>query len=474
MGGPCTVSVDGFVWYTLPTGAMPPIDFTQVKCKSAASIDPNVTPPLPTWSRPAGTTQAIFVATSLQEAYSLQGMQIIEQLAESAGIPLTWMIGNPEYLTEDAAYYSQLHSSNGDDVELEDSGSLYQLAGQALPWYAPAVSVEGAGHERNISSALALGNGGFWGITWNSHGTDSTSDEGTPWGTYCADVSSYKRPSPNGDCTLLAFEWTARDLTRAYLANTNAHGYSAEAAFSTDPDDVLLRAGFDPSAGAAYARSIVDAYAAAGVSQPLVVMSQQESDEQAVHSSTDNVVLGALYQEVRSLGMKAMTLRQALVVAKGFSDQPRAIAFPFIAGGNVTAYNGVGFTPATIDFHDHAAGMTFISGHTLPARVFDYTQDPVSTFNQTLVETTPASPAYPQLVGVTEVNGSLSFSFNAPQALHFGVAIWSDPAALTLSGQNVVPAGHAGAVIAFDLPAGPSTQTVLCGGCTSTTFVYSR
>ncbi len=30
--GLCSVSVDGFVWYTLPGGAMPPIDFTRIRC----------------------------------------------------------------------------------------------------------------------------------------------------------------------------------------------------------------------------------------------------------------------------------------------------------------------------------------------------------------------------------------------------------------------------------------------------------
>jgi hypothetical protein len=473
VGGPCSVSVDGFVWYALPTGVFPAIDFTKTNCKTSGALDANAVPQLPSWARPVGPTKAIFVATSLQETYSLSGMQAIEGLAESAGIPVTWMIGNPTYLTQDAAYYTQIHASNGDDVELEDSASLYQLAAQSLGWYTPAVSIEGAGHERNIAGGLQLGNGGFWGITWNSHGTDDTSDEGAPWGTYCADVTSYKRPSPDGDCTLVAFEWTARDLTRAYLANTNAKGYSAEAAFSTDPDDVLLRAGFEPSGGAEYVRAIVDAYAAAGVSQPLVMMSQQESHDEGTDVTTDNVVLGALYDEAAKTGMKAMTLRSALSAAKSFSAQPRAIAFPFIPGGETTTYNGVSFTPATIDFHDNTAGMTFVSGHTLPSRLFEYAQDPMSVFNSPLVETLPSSSAYPQLIGVAAAAGALRFSFQAPQALHFGIALWSDPSTLGISGPNVTPAGHAGVVITFDLPVGSSTQIVPCKACGGTTLTYA-
>jgi hypothetical protein len=456
-GGPCSVSVDGFVWYALANGTMPPIDFEHVNCKAPATIASSAVPSLPTWSRPSAPTQALLIAG----------------LAQTAKIPVTWMIGNPTYITENSAYYNELHAEYGDDVQLEESSSLYELARQQLSWYVPAVSIEGAGRERNIAGGIALGNAGFWGITWNSHGTDNTSDEGAPWGTYCADITSYKRPSPTGNCDLVGFEWTARDLTRSYLANTNAQGYSAEAAFSTDPDDVLKRGGFTPETGAAYERAIVDAYAAAGVSQPLVMMSQQESMDEATYAATDDEVLGAIYQEAVKVGMKTVTLSEALDLAKSFSAQPRAIAFPFIPGGMETSYNGVPFTPATIDFHDNAAGMTFISGHTLPSRLYEYAQDPVSIFTQTLIETRPSSPTYPVLTGVTAAAGSLTFSFQASQAMHFGIALWSDPATLGLTGSNVTAAGHAGAVVTFDLPAGKSSQIVTCGACKSATLPYS-
>jgi len=472
-GGPCSVSVDGLVWYTLSDGTLPAIDFEHVSCKASATIAADTAPPLPSWARPKAPTQAIFIATSLQETYSLIGMQAIQRLASAAQIPVTWMVGNPQFIGQNGPYYNTLHAQNGDDVELEESSSLYSLAQATLPWFSPAVSVEGVGYKRNVRGGLAFGDGGFWGITWNSHGTDNTFDLGAPWGTYCADISSYKRPSPTGDCSLAAFEWTARDLTRAYLANTNAQGYSAEAAFSTDPDDLLVRAGFDPASGAAYVRSLVDAYAAAGVSQPLVMMSQQESHDEEIYGTADDVVLGALYQEAVADGMKPMTLRTALPLVKSFSANPRAVAFPFIAGGQTTYYNGAPFTPATIDYHDNVAGMTFISGHTLPSRLFPYADDPVSTFNHSLVEIDPTSPSFPQLTGVAFAAGKLTFSFVASAATHIGVALWTDPAALLLSGANVVPAGHAGAVVTFDLPQGKSTQTVICGGCTSTTYPYS-
>ena len=471
-GGPCAVSMDGLIWYDLRSGAIPPIEFTHVNCKTAGTIDAERLPSLPDWARPTGRTNAIFVATSLQERYSLDGMQAIARIGAANNVPVTWMVGNSQFIANNAAYYNQLHNAYGDDVEVEDNPELYQLALSALPWYAPAVSVEGAGHERHIAELLTRGNSGFWGITWNSHGTDSTSDEGSPWGSYCADVSSYKRPSPVGDCSLVAFEWTARDLTRAYFANTNAAGYSAEAAYSTDPDDILLRGGFDESSGQQYERALADAYAAAGENQPLVMMSQQESYEESVNGAADGPLLGALYQEASRAGMKAMTLRDALSSAKGFSAKPRAVAFPYTPGGASTFYDGAPFTPATIDFHDNAAGMTFVSGHTLPSRVFDYADDPRSAFNMTLMQAAPSS--YPALISVNVANGYLTFAFSSSKAQHFGIALWTNPDDLMLSGTSVFPAGHAGVVLTFDLPPGKSRQSVRCAACRSATFEYSH
>ena len=472
-GGPCTVSQDGFVHYALPSTTIPAIDFTSITCTAPANGSAETQPPLPSWAHPSGPTQAIFVATSLQEAYSQAGLRDMEGIAAGAGVPMTWMIGNDEYISSNAALYNQYHASNGDDVEVEASTQLADDAMTAFPWYSPAVLVAGAGSNRNVAAAPAFGDTAFWGITWNSHGTDSTSDEGAPWGTFCADPTSYKQPTADGSCALLSFEWTARDLTRAYLGDTGSKGYSAEAAFSTDPDDVRIRGEFSGGSGDAYVRAMMDAYAAAGVTQPIVVMSQQESHDEATNAAVDDPILQALYQEAVASGMKPMTMRQALPLAKQFSAQPRAIAFPFIPGGMTTTYNGVPFTPATIDFHDNVAGMTFIAGHTIPSRVFEYASETSSSTRVPLPQIDASSAQYPRLTGVTPTNGGLQFAFTSPQAMHFGVAIWADPSVSTFTGTNVTQAGHAGSVITFDLPAGTSTQFVPCANCNSTTFSYS-
>jgi hypothetical protein len=238
----CTVSYDGLIWYAVPPGHFSPLDVRSSKCGADLGSDPNA--PIPVWALPNGPTKAIFVATSLQQRYSVPGMQMLESDASAVHVPITWMIANGTYLS-DAPLYDQYHAKNGDDVETGEIGPPVAQMKANFPWYAPQVSVDGAGRQRYPADDIAAGFGGFWGITWDSQGIDGTSDLGAPWGEYCADPASYKRPDPGGTCPFLAYEWTARDLTRSYLSTLDYW-------YSTDPDDILIRAGFDPVSGAQY------------------------------------------------------------------------------------------------------------------------------------------------------------------------------------------------------------------------------
>jgi hypothetical protein len=450
------------VWYSLPPGGFSPIDFHQSKC-ARSSLGSNGSPARPAWAIPHGATQTRFIATSEQGSDSGPGMQLMEGVAAPVHVPLSWMIPAFPYSADKPLYHSY-HASNGDDIEAGSEKTLIASLKGNFPWYVPLVSVEGAGHERNIAGLIALGEHAFWGITWNSHGIDRTYDYGAPWGSYCADPSSYKRPDPNGTCGLLAFEWTARDLTRAYLSGHEEY-------FSTDPDDLLVRAQFSVSGAQSYIRALADAYAAAGETQPIVMMSQQESTG---NTTDDTSVLAALYQQAASDGMKVETLAAAATDARTFSAAPRAVAFPYIPGGigvPSSIVNGQELYPATIDYHDAKIGMTFLAGHTLPTRMFLYADYPHSAYNVPL----PAVPAgnMPALTGAVAKNGKLTLAFSAPVALRFGIALWSNPVFLNVDPSRSVRAGRAGTVIIFDLQAGPNQVTIACPGCHSTTFSYS-
>jgi hypothetical protein len=376
---------------------------------------------------------------------------------------VTWLVADLWWMSL-APFHNAYHASNGDDAEAAPFASLHDEMEAALPWYAPSVSVQGAGWERDLRLARSFGERAFWGIAWNSSGVDGTSDRGTPWGTYCSDPHSYKRPAPDGSCSMLAFEWTARDLTRAYLSGHEEY-------FSTDPDD-LHRAGMTTSQAQRYVRELVDAYAAAGQTGPLVVVSQQESNEAL--DPGDPEIMDALYAQTVADGMRAETLRTAAADARTFSSAPRAIAFPFLPGGTAMGspvLNGDTLYPATIDYHDARIGMTFLAGHTLPTRAFVYADDPTSRFDVPLAPLTAAQ--MPELTGAAISSGRLSLEFRVPRALHFGIAIWSDPARLKIVQRGAVPAGRAGIVVTFDLHRGKDRVVIPCPGCRTLAFPYS-
>lgn len=461
----CSVSYDGVIWYQIPAGQFSPIDVKQTQCSNSLStID---APPRPSWAIPHGQTQTRFVATSLQQAHFISGgMQSIEAAARQNNVAVSWMAVAISFVSAAGDLYSQYHQNNGDDIEGASSPRLIRYLKRNFSWYVPTVSVEGAGHERNISGLQALGEHAFWGIAWNSHGIDGTDDYGAPWGSYCADPNSYKRPQPNGECSLLSLEWTARDLTRAYLSGDEDY-------FSTDPDDLQQRGGFSTAGAEQYVRKLTDAYAAAGETQPIVMMSQQESDGNNT-TPGDPEVLTALYNQAKIDGMKTETLREVASDAQTFSAAPRAVAFPFIPGGSAipsSIVNGQSVYPATIDYHDTQIGMSFLAGHTLPTRAFRYADDPVSRYDVPLVSLPHAN--FPTLEKAAVTKEVLALEIMSPVRLHFGIALWASPATLRISQPNAIPAGRAGEVVTFDLQPGENQIVIHCPGCSATTLPYS-
>jgi hypothetical protein len=199
---------------------------------------------------------------------------------------------------------------------------------------------------------------------------------------------------------------------------------------------------------------------------------QQETIDGAI--SANAFVMNALFDEAVRDRMKLETLSQAARDARTFSAAPRAVAFPYIAGGTEVAsdvLHGDTLYPATIDYHDSRTGMTFLSGRTLPSRIFRYADYPVSRFNRPLPQVPDRE--MPSLVRRSVKDGWLELAFSAPRALRFGVAIWSDPSRLKISGPGEIPAGRAAVVLVFDLKAGSNIVRYRCGGCHGSAFTYS-
>jgi hypothetical protein len=447
----CRVTADGFIWYTVPVGTFAPLEVTQANCPGGAL---GVTAaPVPSWARSSGTTKAILAVASLVGSPGDGPIGPLAAEAAAAGVPVTWLLDQP-WTAADASAYEARHAV-GDDVQV--APALTVSAQAAWTWFRPVVAVLGAGAERDIAGTRAAGDFAFWGITWDSDGVDNTSDRGAPWGLYCADPSSYKRPAPSGDCSLAAIEWTARDLTTAYET-------SREDAYSTDPEDLRLRALLDPGTAAAYMRQLVDAYAAAGTTTPLLLVAQEEATDFAAATAADTPILDALYRQARADGMAATTLSVAVSRLVPAAANPRVVAFPALALSGR-------YGPATIDAHDTHVGLTFRAGETLPARVFAYDRATTSAFDVPVPQLSPDE--MPTITGAAASGGVLTVHLRAPVATRFGLAFWTDPALAGWTSPNVFAAGHAGAVAFFDLVAGDNTITLGCRACTSTTFAYA-
>lgn len=374
-------------------------------------------------------------------------------VAHAAGVPLTYLLGW-EWVPQNVPAIEAEHAF-GDDVQVAPTDIAN--ARQAWPWFHPVVAVLGAGQERRIDLALSTQQRAFWGIAWNSSGVDGTSDRGSPWGFYCADPTSYKRPSPNADCRLASVEWTARDLTMAYESGR-------EDAYSTVPEDLRLRAKLSPAAAAQYMRELVDAYAAAGETVPLLLVAQEEAAEFAGAAADDAPILRAMYEQARANGMTVTTLSDAVLRLAALGQHARVVAFPALASSGR-------YGPATIDASDAHVDMTFSAAETVPDRVFEYDREPTSKFNVPSPQL--SQNEMPELRSAEASHGTLTLTYYAPVATRFGAAFWTAPDAVGWTSPNVIPAGRAGAVAFFDLVPGENTIVLGCRHCDSTTLPYA-
>jgi hypothetical protein len=439
----CRVSDDGLVWYEVRPGPMPPTHVAYLDCPRGGTLDDAPWTPIPRWAAPPAHTQTRFVAGSLQDEYSRSGTYTMEHLARAAGIPMTWMIGNLPSWHDNLDIYLRGRDA-GDDVQTEPHDDVVAAVRANIAGFVPVVSIEGAGHERYIEAATRRGSRAIWGIAWNSSGVDVTVDRGTPWGAYCADPTSYKRPARDGRCDLLSIEWTARDLTRAFLAGH-------EEWYSTDPDDLQYRATMLPDDAAQYAERLVDAYAAAGEFRPLLVMAQQESGQMG-DAPGSRRILSAMYARAKGDGMRCTTMRAAAAEGAAIARLPRAVAFPYLPAYAPFRRDLEPIGSATIDYVDEHVAMTFVAGRTMPRRVFDYDVADRSAYDRGIPQRDPLDT--PTVLAVAADAGGLWLRVSSPRRQRYAFALWSDADAVGADPHAIVRAGRAGFIVPVDLVTG--------------------
>jgi hypothetical protein len=119
--------------------------------------------------------------------------------------------------------------------------------------------------------------------------------------------------------------------------------------------------------------------------------------------------------------------------------------------------------PATLDYVDRWAALTFVAPSLLPVRIFDYAASPHSRWSAPLAAL--AKPEMPALERFVRARGALVLHFFSPVTTRYALAFWTDPRTMRWPPAEAVAAGRAASVVAFDLAAGENDVVVRCGRC---------
>lgn len=184
------------------------------------------------------------------------GIRNIGEICHSHGIPVTWLVSPKsarceiEMLTEFQEKYGdeiammfdfnltgfkhELQRETSLKLTLEDYREMLRKQKEEIEKYLPLAKVKVAGQGIRtpdmLEAARLEGFIGMFGHCYCQIGTDSITDFGMPWGSFPMRVGSKELPA-KGEQGPIAFEWTMRDLNRAF------HTCRPEL-WSTDPNDV--------------------------------------------------------------------------------------------------------------------------------------------------------------------------------------------------------------------------------------------
>jgi hypothetical protein len=115
--------------------------------------------------------------------------------------------------------------------------------------------------------------------------------------------------------------------------------------------------------------------------------------------------------------------------------------------------------------------MTFLAGHALPTRVFDYSKQSRSRYDRSLAQLSVSE--MPRALGARVLQGRIQFTIAAPRDMPYALALWSDASRLRLTPGTAIAAGRAGVVVPVRLRRGVQTITLRCAGCSTSVLPYA-
>lgn len=422
---------------------------------------------------------------------ALDGIDRTAALAHKHGIPVTWIVNgrSAPVLQERIAEW---HERYGDDVILqspffiEDSGASkerfktalaqdWRIVEEAFPWAKTKVAARGKIYNEVIESLEELGFEGMWGYCWEQVWWDGITHKGIPWGSWYADPSRYKAPHP-GKGSVVAFEWTARDLNATYHSGSPV-------VYSTDPNDVL-RAGLCTGDDIEYWKRVFDDYLSnTDHNDQVFFLQQQEAHEMEyterfavfpadhVEACADMldlffayvaqhpVTLTTVPEAVRLYRARHTETAPAYMLTRDTGIRPQTNEYTVALGGT-----GAGPWPKTFLYYDKECQLAFVEGSCVPHRLRSYVGK--GDMNDTFEEEVPQ--VFVRDYEKADGRISMTFEIARRSPVPFGLAYWDD-----LDGYEIIScsAGAEARVIRGELA---FVRLALTGGPTSVSLSLSR
>ncbi|HEX73387.1 MAG TPA: hypothetical protein ENN65_08745 [Candidatus Hydrogenedentes bacterium] len=375
----------------------------------------------------------------------IHGMRRLAAALHPHGVKITWLL-RAESAARAAEQLTEWHNTYGDDagivppepwaeafgLSLEEKvarlGAVRDAVRRALPWADPVIT---AGHTDPDMARVcnALGFEGIWGYCWEQIEVDQITDRGGPWGLFYVDPTNRLRPAKQR--SVVALEWTARDLLKSYHSGNPC-------LYSTDPNDVA-RGGLCAWDRIDYWRALADNYIRnARYNRQVFLVQHQEAHEMERHPGwfcyTDEdiheaaVMLEAFVKHIRPHA-RMMTLAEAARAYRAANERTASSYMLWEDAAHArpnpdyTWNTCPGPWPKTFFFYDCDAQMAFVDGQVQPRLLRNYRRpwDDVQFFAE------PCIPR-PKLVRNTQYVWSreIEIAVNSPAPMPYGVALWGD------------------------------------------------
>ena len=379
----------------------------------------------------------------------INGMRLLADTLHPLGVPITWFV-SPESARIAARELTSWHDRHGDDVALATpdltEGMEARLKGaldakkaqlaeardavqEALPW-AHVTIAAGNHQDPDIARILeALDFDALWGFCWEQIEVDAITDRGCPWGLYYMHPGDRLRPAPGRG--VIAMEWTARDLLKAFHSGNPC-------LYSTDPNDVA-RGSICGWQDISYWEGLADNYLRnARYNDQVILLQHQEAHEMERHEGwlcyteedirESAVMLDAFVRHIKPHAT-IMTLAEA---ARAYRARNEYTASSYMLWEDTPhpplnrdyAWNTCpGPWPKTFLYYDRGAQMMFVENRADPVCIRNYAR-PWDTM------TYYAEPRLPRsrLVKNTQYawDREIEIRVESPKAMPYGLCLWGD------------------------------------------------